>query len=201
MIKSSAKFIIRALLNSLYDVKITGIENLPASGPAIIVCNHQSYLDAVALCAFLPRDITFLAYYKLFEVRLLGAILKKHKDIPIKDKDPAAVKQAFNQCSIVLSEGRLLCIFPEGNLSPDGDIKEFKKGLKHLWTQCPKPIVPIAIDGFFDTAFSRKKNKFKGFKLLKRKTLKINVGPVISYNSPPDTALLKKIIEVLQSHE
>lgn len=202
MFKSAAKTTIRAVLKAFYKVEVTGLENIPLNGPAIIVSNHQSFLDAVVLCAFLPRDITFLAYYKLFEIRLLGLILQKHKDIPIKDKDPEQIKWAFQQCCDALNDDRLLCIFPEGSLTPDGDIKEFKRGLKHLWTQCAKPIIPVAIDGFWDTAFSRKKYKFPGVRqFFTRKTLKVNIGPCLSYNSPPDTALLKKIIEVLQKHK
>jgi len=195
------KKIIKTALRLLYNIKITGLENIPEHGPAIIICNHQSYLDAVVLCAFSPRDITFLSWYKLFESKVLGFILKAHKDIPIKDGDAEQRKWAFNQCCDVLSNSRLLCLYPEGSLSPDGEIHEFKKGLKHLWSQCAKPIIPIAIDGFYDTAFSRKPKHQRRFKdYFKRKTLIVNIGPSMSFSSPPDTALLKKIIEVLQKH-
>lgn len=194
------KLLLRAVIKAFYKVEIKGLENIPKHGPALLAMNHQSYLDAIALYAFSERDITFLAYYKLFEVKFVGNILKKHKDIAIKDKDVEQIKHAFEQCCDVLNDNKLLCIFPEGTLSPDGKIHSFKSGIKHLWMKCPKPIIPIAIDGFWHTAFSRRplKDKLKT-NPFKRKILKIIIAPSISFNGEPAyPANLQTIVEKLQ---
>ena len=193
------KFILKGVIKALYKVEIKGLEHLPKSGSAIIACNHQSYLDALALYVFSDRDINFLAYYKLFEIKFVGSILKKHKDVAIKDKDVEQIKQAFEQCCDILDHDKLLCIFPEGTLSPDGEIHQFKSGIKHLWMKCPKPIIPVAIDGFWHTMFSRRPVKDKLCNPFKRKVLKINIAPPVIFNGEPAyPANLQNIIEKLQ---
>ena len=194
------KFILRAAIKAFYKVEVTGLDNLPKHGPAILAMNHQSYLDAVALYAFVDRDINFLAYYKLFDVKFVGSILRKHKDIAIKEKDAEQIKHAFAQCCDVLDHDKLLCIFPEGALSPDGEIHSFKHGIKHLWMNCPKPIIPIAIDGFWHTIFSRRPLKAKlRTNPFRRKKLKINIAPSIQFDGQPAyPANLQSIVEKLQ---
>ena len=173
------KRFLKIVLGIFYDIHVSGLENIPKTGQSIIVMNHQSFLDAPILYAYVKRDIKFLAYYKLFDVKFLGKLLKFHHDIPIKDKDKEAIKEAFGQCCNVLNNKHLLCMFPEGWLTPDGKIHEFKSGIKHLWSQCPSPIIPVAIDGAFETVFSR--NSLIPHRLVlrnpfRRKKIYINIG-------------------------
>ena len=199
MLDKLMKTIFRKFLNTLYDVHIIGLDNIPNFGPIILVSNHQSYLDAPALLGFIKRDVKFLAYYKLFEVFFVGKILKVHHDVPIKDKDKDQIKQAFSQCCDILNNKEILCIFPEGNLTPDGEVREFKHGIKYLWSQCPNQIIPISIHGFYETVFSRKKTHKKLFQNpFKKKQLWINIGKPINFSSAPDPDFLRSEVLRLQ---
>lgn len=198
MLDKLVKSLIRKFISTLYEVHIIGLDNIPLTGPTIIISNHQSYLDAPAFLVFLKRDVKFLAYYKLFEVRLVGKILKVHHDVPIKDKDKEQIKQAFQQCCDILHNQEMLCIFPEGNLTPDGTIYEFKHGIKHLWSQCPTQIIPMSIHGFYETVFSRKAVHKKSFQNpFRKKHIWINIGKPLNFTTPPDPSYLKSQVEKL----
>lgn len=194
------KKFIKIGLSIFYDIHVTGLENIPKKGQAIIIMNHQSFLDAPILYAYVKRDIKFLAYYKLFNIKFLGKILKFHHDIPIKDKDLNAVKQAFGQCCDVLNANQLLCMFPEGSLTPDGQVHIFKPGIKHLWAQCPSPIIPVAIEGAYETIFSRNAlipHRFILRNPFRRKKIYINIGK--KYIQQVDTdALRSKVVALRQ---
>ena len=201
MLDQLVQSLIRKVANTLYHVHITGLENIPATGSVVLICNHQSYLDAPLLYAHIKRDVKFLAYYKLFEKPLVGKILKIHHDVPIKDKDLEQIKQAFNECCDILHKEQLLCLFPEGNLTSDGTIKDFKHGIKYLWHQCPTPIIPIAIDGFWDTIFSRNPDVRKLLRNpFKRKHIYITVGKQMNFTYYPTPDYLKQVVCDLQKN-
>ena len=201
MIDQLVQSLIRKVVGTLYSVHITGLENIPETGPIVLICNHQSYLDAPVLYAFIKRDVKFLAYYKLFETPFVGKILKIHHDVPIKEKDLEQIKIAFEQCCDILNRNELLCVFPEGNLTNDGTIKDFKHGIRHLWNQCPTPIIPIAIDGFWNTCFSRKPAGKESFKNpFKKKHIYVNIGKPMNFTYYPTPDYLKQVVSDLQKN-
>jgi 1-acyl-sn-glycerol-3-phosphate acyltransferase len=201
MLDQIVQKLIRTVTKTLYHVHITGLENIPDTGSVVLISNHQSYLDAPILYAYVKRDVKFLAWYKLFEHPFIGKILKFHHDIPIKDKDIEQIKQAFGQCCDVLNNKELLCVFPEGNLTDDGTIKEFKHGIKYLWNQCPTPIIPIAIDGFYDTIFSRKPEKKKLLKNpFKKKHIYVIIGKPMNFTYYPTPDYLRQVVLDLQKN-
>lgn len=198
MIDVYVKKLMRSAIRLFYHVHVVGEKNIPDFGSAVFICNHQSYLDAPALFCTMKRDVKFLAYYKLFDIKFVGKILRYHHDIPIKDKDIEQIKKAFGECCDVLNNNELLFIFPEGNLTNNGTIREFRSGIKHLWSQCPSPIIPVAISGFWDTIYSRKpwykkilQNPFK------KKHIWINIGVPLSSNHQPDPEILRQMVVAL----
>jgi 1-acyl-sn-glycerol-3-phosphate acyltransferase len=112
----------------------------------------------VLLMAASPRPIRFIMDHKIFAMPVLGWFFKLAKAIPIapQREDPAAYEQAFAKAREVLAEGDLLCIFPEGAITRDGELAEFKGGVMKLLETNPVPVVPLALQNLWGSFFSRK---------------------------------------------
>jgi 1-acyl-sn-glycerol-3-phosphate acyltransferase len=151
------RFVAFVLTRCVYRFKVRGDEHIPTSGAAILVCNHVSYVDAVLLMAASPRPIRFIMDSRIFATPLLGALFKLGKAIPIAPQkdDPAAYDRAFAEARKVLDEGDLLAIFPEGGLTRDGSLGEFKGGIMKVLQTHPVPVVPMALTNLWGSFFSR----------------------------------------------
>jgi 1-acyl-sn-glycerol-3-phosphate acyltransferase len=141
----------------VYRFKVRGDEHIPTSGAAILVCNHVSFIDPVLLMAASPRPIRFIMDHEIFRIPLLGWFFRLAKAIPIAPQkvDPQTYEQAFARARQVLDEGDLLCIFPEGAISRDGELGEFKGGVMRLLAANPVPVVPVALQNMWGSFFSR----------------------------------------------
>jgi 1-acyl-sn-glycerol-3-phosphate acyltransferase len=92
------RFITWVLVNTLYRVRVDGMQNLPEEGAALLVCNHISFMDPLLLTANLPRPARFVMYYKIFNVPLLRFVFRTAKAIPIAGykEDPVVLQQAYD---------------------------------------------------------------------------------------------------------
>jgi len=169
----------------VFKLKITGMEKLPKRGPFILSPNHQSYLDAPILTANLPYPIFINTFYvgtsEIFGSGLMRYLARFLRLIPV---DPDAnLVPAMRAGAYGLQHGRVLVLYPEGERSIDGPPKLFKKGAAILSRHMGVPIVPVALDGFFD-AWPRG----KGFQ--KFSTLRIAIGDPIypDMTEPPEKA-------------
>ncbi len=151
------RFLAFVLTHTVYRFSVRGEQHIPTTGAAILVCNHVSFVDAVLLNAASPRPIRFIMDYRIFATPVLGRLFKLVKAIPIapQREDPAAYERAFAQANQVLAEGDLLCIFPEGAITRDGRLGEFKGGVMKLLQSHPVPVVPMALTGLWGSFFSR----------------------------------------------
>jgi len=151
------RFIAFIATRLVYRFKVRGDENIPTTGPAILVCNHVSFVDAVLLMAASPRPIRFIMDHQIFRTPVLGWFFRLAKAIPIAPQkvDPQIYEQAFARAKEVLDDGDLLCIFPEGGISRDGELGEFKGGVMRLLAANPVPVVPIALQNLWGSFFSR----------------------------------------------
>ena len=151
------RFLAFILSRVVYRFKVRGDEHIPAAGPAILVCNHVSYVDAVLLMAASPRPIRFVMDHRIFATPVLGWLFKLGKAIPIapQREDPAAYERAFAQARRVLDDGDLLAIFPEGGITKDGTLGEFKGGVMKVLQTNPVPVVPLALKNLWGSYFSR----------------------------------------------
>ena len=151
------RFLAWMLTHVVYRFKVRGDEHIPASGAAILVCNHVSFVDAVLLMAASPRPIRFIMDHRIFDTPVLGTLFRLGKAIPIapQKEDPAAYERAFAEARRVLDEGDLLCIFPEGGLTRDGSLGEFKGGVMKILQTHPVPVVPMALSNLWGSYFSR----------------------------------------------
>jgi 1-acyl-sn-glycerol-3-phosphate acyltransferase len=151
------RFIAFVLSRCVYRFKVRGDEHIPVAGSAILVCNHVSFIDAILLMAASPRPIRFIMDHRIFKSPLLGTLFKLAKAIPIapQKEDPAAYASAFDEARRVLADGELLCIFPEGAITRDGQLGEFKGGIMKILETHPVPVVPMALHNLWGSYFSR----------------------------------------------
>jgi 1-acyl-sn-glycerol-3-phosphate acyltransferase len=141
----------------VYRFNVTGAESIPAQGAAILVCNHVSFVDAVLLMAASPRPIRFVMDHRIFNVPVLGWLFKLGKAIPIapRAEDAHAYEAALDAAATVLREGDLLAIFPEGGITRDGTLQEFKGGIMKVLERVPAPVIPMALTNLWGSYFSR----------------------------------------------
>ncbi len=146
------------LIHSIYRVNKIDLEKIPDSGPAVLVCNHVSFVDALILAGSIKRPIRFVMHYKIFQIPLLSFIFKTANAIPIAGakEDPILMEQAFDKISHSLKDDELVCIFPEGKITDTGELNRFKPGIKKILDRNPVPVVPLALRGLWGSFFSRK---------------------------------------------
>ena len=156
------RFVAWVLSRLVYRYKLSGDENIPTQGAAILVCNHVSFVDAVLLMAASPRPIYFIMDHKIFKVPVLGWLFRLAKAIPIapRAQDPQAYEAAFDAAAHILQDGGLLCIFPEGGITRDGTVQELKGGIMKILERTARqgltvPVVPLALTNLWGSFFSR----------------------------------------------
>jgi 1-acyl-sn-glycerol-3-phosphate acyltransferase len=131
----------------VYRIRFWGRENIPTSGPFLLVANHQSHFDPPFIGAGCPRHINFLARQTLFDIPVLGKIIPTVNAIPL-DRDGVGlggIKESLRR----LKRGEGLMVFPEGTRTPDGEIAPFRPGFTALAVRTSAVIVPAAIEGAF----------------------------------------------------
>ncbi|MGA2102031.1 MAG: AMP-binding protein [Candidatus Sulfotelmatobacter sp.] len=136
-----------------FDLKVTGLEKLPKSGPFIISSNHQSYLDPLILASMLPEELfrrTFaVGTSEIFGKGLMRRLARSLK-VVVVDPD-ANLMPAMRAGAFGLRHGLALILYPEGERSIDGTPRIFKKGAAILSIHLQVPIVPVAIEGFYES--------------------------------------------------
>ena len=185
------RFMVWLLGHSMYRVKHQGLEQIPDEGAALLVCNHVSFVDALLIIGAVRRPIRFVMYYKIFQLPVLNFIFRTAGAIPIagRGEDLAIYESAFARVAQYLAEGELVCIFPEGKLTADGEIDLFKGGVNTILKQTPVSVIPLALQGLWGSFFSRDPNKGLFKRFWSRVTLV--VGPAI----PAEQALPGRLRE------
>ena len=170
------RFLSWLLVRVLYRLRVRGVEeHVPDEGPALIVCNHVSYMDALILAATIPRPVRFVMYWKIFNTPVMSWIFRTAKAIPIAGarEDPALMQRAFDAVDAVLAEGELVCIFPEGRLTRDGGIAPFKSGVERILERAneagrPVPVVPMALRGMWHSMWSHNDSRMGRMRVPRR---------------------------------
>lgn len=132
-----------------FRIRTHGMENIPKKGPFVLVSNHQSFLDPIFCGCPIERRVSFLARETLFNHWLFGAIIASVGTIPLKlgEADLAAMRTIIG----VLKKGRGACLFPEGTRTADGKITPFKPGFGLLCRRGKAAVIPVVIDGAYES--------------------------------------------------
>jgi len=152
------RFLVWLLAHTIYRMRTRGMENLPEEGAAVLVSNHVSFVDALVIAAACRRPIRFVMDHNYFHLPVLNFFCRTVRAIPIASRreDPKIVEQAFDAVARALEEGSLVCVFPEGRLTSNGDLGPFRPGIERVVARTPAPVVPMALRGLWGSFFSRR---------------------------------------------
>ncbi|MDB5098922.1 MAG: putative acyltransferase family protein [Cyanobacteria bacterium RYN_339] len=152
------RFVAYLLTHLIYRCKVTGFDQVPREGGAVIVCNHVSFIDWLIIAAAVKRPARFVMYNGFAKIPLLGGLFARAKVIPIAShkEDPEALHKAMDRIAEELEAGEVVCIFPEGKLTGDGAMNEFRPGIERIIARTPVPVIPCGLQGLWGSYFSRK---------------------------------------------
>ena len=151
-----------------FDLKVYGAYNVPRIGGALLVSNHQSYLDPVLLAIGLDRTLSFMAKAELFKNPVFAWLIRSLNAFPVSQGagDVGAVRESIAR----LHEGHLLNVFPEGSRTENGEMMPMEKGVGLVIRRAKVPIIPAAISGSFE-AWP------KGQKFPHLRPIRVAIGP------------------------
>lgn len=150
------RFLVWILTSIVYRIERRDLEKIPTDGPVLLVCNHVSFIDALVIAGSCRRPIRFVMESAIYRLPLIHFICKVAGAIPIapRKQQPEVYEAAFARIAEYLREGEPVLIFPEGQLTQDGELREFKGGVMRILEETPVPVVPLAINGLWGSFFS-----------------------------------------------
>ncbi len=152
------RFVAWLLVHSVYRLEQRGVVHIPHDGPAVLICNHVSFVDPIVIAAACRRPIRFVMDYRIFRTPIINFVFRHMQAIPIAPakEDAALMEEAFDKVAEALEAGELVCIFPEGRITDTGELYPFRPGIQRIVARTPVPVVPMALRGLWGSFFSRK---------------------------------------------
>lgn len=190
------RFLAFLLSAAMYRLKREGLDRIPEKGAALLVCNHVSFVDAILIFGSSPRPIRFVMEAAIFRNRLLGPLFRAVGAVPIapRSKEPEVYEAAFQAIRNYLDQGELVCIFPEGMLTRNGAMNEFRGGTMRILKDSPVPVVPMALRGLWGSLFSRADSASKiSLDRLIRRRIELVAGPAIPATKASPTLLYRTV--------
>jgi 1-acyl-sn-glycerol-3-phosphate acyltransferase len=190
------------LAHVIYRLQIRGRAEIPKVGPAVLACNHITFIDWLILSAATQRPIRFVMHYEFLALPLTGRLFRDAKVIPIAGaKENAAVLEAaFDSIAAALRGGELVCIFPEGRLTRDGELSPFRRGIERIVAATPVPVIPLALHGLWGSLFSRYgKGPLRHRLGHLRQPVSLSVGAPLAPEAATVEQLERSIVTLLQA--
>lgn len=198
--RRSLDVVLTAMLRTGYRLIAREMRHVPARGAALVISNHVSFIDFAFVGASLPRLPHFVMHHEHWRHPVLRWFFELHRVIPIapRKEDPAMLEAAYDAIDAALAAGELVMIFPEGDMTHDGDLGPVRSGVERIVHRRPVPVVPLAIRGLWGSFFSRvggtppmqdKRPR------LRRSTVEIVAGPPI----PPGRVSCEAVASTLRS--
>lgn len=187
------RFVIYIISHIMYRMKTYNAENIPDEGPAMLAANHVSFIDWMLILSASPRPVRFVIYEPIYNSIWLHWLFKAAKAIPIDSakKNMQAFLASTSEIAKALENGELICIFPEGKLTSDGEIDQFKRGIEMFIKKTAVPVVPIRLNGLWGSMFSRK-NKWR-LPRLRWSAIEVIVGEPITPNNVTAVSVEEKV--------
>ncbi len=151
------EIVARALAWMLYRVRTRGEAHIPATGGALLIANHLSYIDVVVLQLACPRPLRFLGFKGLRENWFFDLVFRWSGVIGVSSHSPV---EGIRLTVKALQAGELVCVFPEGHISRTGQLMQLKKGFEVMARRANVPVIPAAIDGLWGSVFSFSGHKY-----------------------------------------
>jgi len=183
----SLRFLAEVFSRLFYRIESEEVAQLPEEGPALLVCNHVSYADPVVIFGASKRPIRFIMAKEIRNKAPFNLVFQASRTLAICSplEDRKTYEETIREAANSLRNGELVMIFPEGRLSPDGEIGTFRRGVEKLLENAPVPVYPMAIRGIWGSFFSHGNGPAlrSGFHLrLRRRAIQLKVGMAI----PPE---------------
>ncbi|WP_421953952.1 MFS transporter [Polaromonas sp.] len=203
------RFVALLVSRCAYRFKVTGDDNIPTQGAAVLTCNHVSFIDPVLLMAASPRPIYFVMDHRIFKMPVLGWLFRLAKAIPIapRSEDLALYDAAFEAAAKVLRDGDLLAIFPEGGITKNGELQAFKGGIMKILENAGRdgldvPVVPMALTNLWGSFFSRVEQGNAMVRPFRRgfwSRVGLNAGPALTAAEVQPDTLRAKVETLLKA--
>lgn len=194
------RFLAYLITNVLYRMRVTGEEKVPTEGPVVLVCNHVSFVDWLVLAAAIKRPARFVMWYTYYKIPLMRFIFRGANSIPISNSHvkPEILERAFGLMKECLDNGEVLFIFPEGRITKDGEMMDFRPGIERIIKASPVPVVPMALRGLWGSNFSRYKGGFftRFRKRPLRSRIELNIGDPIPAEQVTAAYLRERVLEL-----
>jgi len=159
--QATVRFFVWLLSRFVYRVRLYDVENLPEKGPGLLVANHVSWLDGVMLLLSSSRNIRMVAYADYVQGPWIGWLARLFGIIPIRSGDgPRALLQSLTTAREALLAGELVCIFAEGQLTRNGQLQKFERGMLKILKGTDAPVIPVFLDELWGSIFSYDRGKF-----------------------------------------
>jgi 1-acyl-sn-glycerol-3-phosphate acyltransferase len=194
------RFLAWLLIHTVYRVQKSGLEHVPEEGPAVVICNHVSFVDAVVIMGACRRPIRFVMDHSIFRIPVLSFIFRTAGAIPIASRkdDPAMMERAFAEVARSLRAGELVGIFPEGRITDTGELYPFRPGIARILEETPVPVVPMALRGLWGSFFSRKGGSAmtRPFRRGMLSRIGLAVAPPVAPETATPEALQARVLEL-----
>ncbi len=191
------RFIVWILVNTVYRLRAEGLEHIPDEGPVVVVCNHVSFMDALVVIGCCRRPIRFVMDHQIFKIPVLSFVFRTAGAIPIAParENREILEQAYDRVAAYLEEGEVVGIFPEGQLTKDGEIGSFKNGIERIIQRTSAPVVPMALRGLWGSFFSRRYGKaMKNFPRRFWSRIELVVGEPVAPEQATSARLRERVV-------
>ncbi len=184
---------IKSIVGLRYKLEVEGIKNIPSNKGALLLGNHISWIDWAIVLMAVPREVKFVMHKPIYEKWYLTWILKLFKTIPILDKSS---KTTIKTIAKELDNGSIVVLFPEGSITRNGHLGEFKRGFEMILklTKSDVRVVPFFIKGLWESMFSRANKKYK--KSYKSKRVSISFGKAIKKEKATTVLVKKRVVDL-----
>ncbi len=145
------RFVALAIVKTIYKVKSVHHERIPREGGTMLLPNHVSYVDAFIMGASCTRQVRFVMWDALYNIPAMTWFVKICGTVPIS---PTRAKDAVRTVGAALKEGRIVCLFPEGQITRHGIVNDLRKGYELMARQGDAQVVPAYMDGLYGSIFS-----------------------------------------------
>jgi acyl-[acyl-carrier-protein]-phospholipid O-acyltransferase/long-chain-fatty-acid--[acyl-carrier-protein] ligase len=183
------RFVLWLVTHTIYRIKIVGAENLPARGPALLVSNHVSFIDALMIGGATSRFVRFMLHRDYYDLKWLHWFFRLMRSIPVSATNRRDIVQSLKHARNELDNGHIVCIFAEGAITRVGHLLPFKRGFERIVEGTNVPIIPVHLDQLWGSIFSFKDGRFF-WKWPKRLSYPVTV----SFGSPlPSNATVHQV--------
>jgi acyl-[acyl-carrier-protein]-phospholipid O-acyltransferase/long-chain-fatty-acid--[acyl-carrier-protein] ligase len=154
------RFSLWLLTHTIYKIRIIGPQHVPLNGPALLVCNHVSFIDGLLVGSCVQRFVRFMVYAPFFELPVIGGLFRLMRAIPTGGGGARGAVQSIQRARAELQAGHVVCIFAEGAISRTGNMLPFRRGVEHILSGLDVPVIPVHLDQVWGSIFSFQGGRF-----------------------------------------